>query len=205
MAGVVTNKYRNTRIIPIALILVIAAVSIAALVSFARIMLSSNGQDAANKVNSGREALLNTTEGHSVNMTVRGPIVADENFRSYQIAISPSSREFTVFKSFSDNPISNDTLSNSPVAYEQFVYALDKANLAKGTELTGDKNDLRGICAKGYIYEFQILKSNKSVKSLWTSSCAGSRGSLNASATQLMNLFTSQIPNANNVIKGIWR
>lgn len=199
------NNYSAKRIIPIALIFVIAVVSIAALVSIGRIIFFPGGQSSTTKVDVSRAALLNISEGHSVKMTVRGPIVADEDFHTYQVSITPSSRVFKVYKGYLDNPVINKALGNNTVAYEQFVYALDKANLVRGTELTGDKNDQRGICATGFVYEFQVIESNKPVKSLWTSSCAGSKGSLSASVTQLMNLFNAQIPEASTIIKGIWR
>lgn len=205
MVGVGINKYKSKRIIPVALIFVIAVISIAALVSIARIVFFPGGQSTITKVDVSKSALLNVSVGHSVVMSVRGPIVADENFRSYKVAISPTSRNFTIYKGYLDSQISNKTFTNSTVSYEQFVYALDKANLVKGTEFTKEKNDLRGICATGYVYEFQVLDSDKSVKSLWTSSCAGSKGSLSASVTQLMNLFNAQIPESNTAIKGIWR
>lgn len=199
------SNYKNTRIIPIALILIITAVSIAALITLARaVFFSGNGQTSVSNTNAGREALLNTNANRSVKMNVRGPIVADENFRSYQITISPSARNMTISKGYSNNPIGNTSLTNTTVAYAQFVNALDKANLAKGTEFTGEKNNLQGICATGYVYEFQILDSDKSVKQLWTSTCSGSRGSLSASVDQLKSLFVAQIPNAITTIGNIW-
>lgn len=204
MVGDGMKNYKNTQIIPIALIFIIAVVSIAALVSIARMIFFPGDQNSTTKVDVSQTALLKSSEGHSVKMIVRGPIVANENFYSYEITVSPSSRNFTVLKGYLNDPSSNKTFNNNTVAYEQFVYALDKANLAKGVELTGDKNDLRGICATGYVYQFQILESNKSVKSLWTSSCSGSRGSLSANVKQLMNLFVAQIPDSNNAIEAIW-
>lgn len=198
------KNYKNTQIIPIALIFIIAVVSIAALVSIARMIFFPGDQNSTTKVDVSQTALLKSSEGHSVKMIVRGPIVANENFRSYEIAVSPNSRNMTVYKGYLGDPINNKTYTNNTVAYEQFVYALDKANLARGTEASGDKNDLRGICATGYVYEFQIIESNKPVKSLWTSGCSGSKGSLSANVKQLMNLFITQIPDSNNVISTIW-
>jgi outer membrane protein assembly factor BamB len=86
-------------------------------------------------------------------------------------------------------------LDNNHKAYEQFVYALDKANMMKGKVPEGDdKNDVRGICATGYVYEYEVLNGSNQVKRLWTSTCDGSKGSLQASVGQLNNLFHRQIP-----------
>ena len=199
-------NYRNSRIFPIALVLIIAAVAVAALVSLTRAIFfndSNSTQPATAQVDAGRQALLSTTAERSVQMTVRGPIVADEQFHSYQITVTPSSRTLTTYTGYLDTVVDNFTLGNNVPAYEQFVYSLDKANMAKGSELTGDKNDTRGICATGQVYEFAILQSDKSVKTLWTSTCRGSKGSLDASVDQLTQLFTSQIPNATQLINKI--
>ncbi len=196
--------YRNSRIIPIALVLIIVAVAIAALVSLARaVFFSGSTQSTTTQVDVSKEALVSSTADRSVRMTVRGTIVADEDFRSYQISVSPSSRSLTTFTGYLDKRIDGVQLSNNVTAYEEFVFALDRANLAKGTELSGDKNDIRGICATGLVYQFEILKDNSSVKTLWTSTCKGSRGSLDANLTQLTQLFTSQIPTANTLISKI--
>lgn len=196
--------YRNSRIIPIALVLIIVAVAIAALVSLARaVFFSGSTQSTTTQVDVSKEALVSSTADRSVRMTVRGTIVADEDFRSYQISVSPSSRSLTTFTGYLDKRIDGVQLSNNVTAYEEFVFALDRANLAKGTELSGDKNDIRGICATGLVYQFEILKDNSSVKTLWTSTCKGSRGSLDANLAQLTQLFTSQIPTANTLISKI--
>ncbi|MDK2899162.1 MAG: hypothetical protein PWQ10_349 [Patescibacteria group bacterium] len=197
------TKPKFSRIIPIALILIIVAVSIAALVSLARTVFFS-GTIAQKSVDISKESLLNTSVNYSVALIVRGPIVANESFSSYQIKVAPNSRSLTVYSGYLNQISNNIVLDNNIPAYEQFVYALDKANMEKGTELSGNKNDLRGICASGFVYEYKILKSDSSIKSLWSSSCSGSRGSLDASVNQLNKLFMAQIPDSSDIINKIW-
>lgn len=199
-------NYRKSRIFPIALVLIVAAVLIASLVSLTRAVFFNNdnsGTDDTSQVDSSRQALLNTEADRAVRMTVRGSIVADEQFRSYQITVTPSSRTLTTYTGYLDKKLDEVVLGNNIPAYEEFVYSLDKANLAKGNELTGDKNDTRGICATGLVYQFVTLKSDKNVKNLWTSTCRGSKGSLNANVEQLRTLFVGQIPSATELIRKI--
>ncbi|MFZ2125955.1 MAG: hypothetical protein WAV04_00380 [Candidatus Microsaccharimonas sp.] len=197
-------NYRTSRILPIILVIVIIIIAVAALVSLARVVFFSGTSTAPAAVaDVSKEALLNTSASHSVSMTVRGPIVADEEFHSYKIDISASSRQLSTFTGYLDTVVDRTTLGNSVAAYEEFVYALDKANLVKGTELAGDKNDIRGICATGRVYQFSVLENGNSVKTLWTSTCQGSSGSLKASATQLTELFTNQIPGSDKLIKKV--
>lgn len=194
-------SYRSTRVVPIALVLIIIAIAIAALVSLTRVIFFSGGQVETSQVDVSHEELINTAVDHSVKMTVRGSIVADETFRSYQITVTPSSRTLTTYVGYLDKKVDEVALGNNVPAYEEFIYALDRASLVKGTELSGDSNDIRGICASGRIYEFEVLKGDTSVKKLWTSTCKSSaKGSLDANLNQLTRLFVKQIPGGDLII-----
>jgi hypothetical protein len=196
-------RYSTSRIIPVALVVIIIIIAIAAIVSLARVVFFSGSSSTPATVDTSREALLSTSADHSVRMTVRGPIVASEEFYSYRIDISPNVRAIKTFKGYLGDVVKSTSLVNSVAAYEEFVYALDKANMAKGTQLEGDKDDLRGICATGRVYEFSILEDDTVVKRLWTSTCKGSSGSLDASVQQLTRLFINQIPDAEDTIDDV--
>jgi len=196
---------RISRIIPIALTLIVVAVSIAALISLARNIFFPGDVKTSSQSDISKESLLSTAIDRSVSMTVRGKIIADESFRSYKILVTPTSRNMTIYKGYLAEPIQSIPLENNTPSYEQFVYALYKANFMKGNELTGDNNDIRGTCAAGYIYEFQISKADKPVKRLWTSTCSGSKGSFSASVGQTTNLFIAQVPDAKTLINKLWQ
>ena len=183
----------RTRIFPVIIVLIVIALAIAGLVAAGRAIFGGE-QPTSTQPDTSREALLNTTSLRSVRMTVRGPLVADENFRSYQLTVSNGSRTLTTYKGYLAQPISSKQLSNNTKAYDELVHALDKANMVKGEAFTGDRDDTRGICATGKIYEFEILDGSNVVKRLWTSTCKGSPGSLKASSKQLELLFLEQIP-----------
>lgn len=182
----------SSRILPIILIIIVIAIAVAALVSVGKAIFS--GGDTPATPDTSQQALLNTSVSYSVRMTVRGPIVADENFRSYRIAISSSDRQLTTYSGYLDQTIDSIHLGNNVAAYDQFVHALDKANFMVGTSLAEDKDDTRGICATGRVYEFEVLNDSSIVKHLWTSSCKGSLGSFRSSVSQVQNLFLQQIP-----------
>lgn len=197
-------NYRTSRIIPVFLVIIIIIIAIASLVSLARVVFFSGpSTDTTAQVDTSREALLNTAVNHGVAMTVRGPIVADESFHSYKIDISPNARTIHTYTGYLKTVVDQITLGNNVAAYAEFVNALDKADLAKGKQLTDEKNDTSGICATGSVYQFTIYNGSKSVKDLWTSTCKGSKGSLDASVAQLTNLFVKQIPDANKLISTV--
>jgi hypothetical protein len=193
------QRNSNIRILPLIISIIVIALVIAAVVSIGRAIFGGPSSDETAQVDQGREALLNTTGGRSVQMTVRGPIVADENFQSYQVEVSNSERSITAYKGYLESRTNGTSLSNNTRAYEQFVNALDKANMMKGKE-PETEDSLLGICASGYVYEYAVLSSANPVKTLWTSTCSGSKGTLNASRQQLTNLFLGQIPNSNDYI-----
>ncbi|WP_369000429.1 hypothetical protein TM074_00325 [Candidatus Nanosynbacter sp. TM7-074] len=200
------TQRRNSfsRFVPILLVIVITIVAVAAVIAIGRALFGKNdsGQTDQN-VNTGQVALLSTEEGRAVRLTVRGPIVANENFRSYSVIISPSSRDMTTYEGYLDKEINQKKLDNNMKAYTELVYALDKRKMMNGTQLTEQQNDLRGICASGKVYKFETLKDNSVVKSLWTSDCSGSKGSAQANVNEILDMFLKQIPDGKKMAAGI--
>lgn len=196
-------NYRTSRVIPIVLVVVIIIIAIAAIVSLARAVFFSGTQNTSTVTDISRDALLNSSVGHSVSMTVRGPIVADEKFHSYKIDISSDARTIKTYTGYINTVVDQTSLGNNVAAYEEFVHALDKADLSKGTQFDGDKNDTRGVCATGSVYDFAVVNNGETVKNLWTSTCGGSKGSLDGSVTQLTSLFVRQIPGADVLIRKV--
>lgn len=189
----------SSRIVPIILVLLVIAIAVAALVSVGRAIFGGN-QPQSSAQNVGKEALTTIADSRSVRMTVRGPIVADETFRSYRITASTSTRSLTTYSGYLSRTLSNKSLSNNTRAYEELVYALDKANMMNSAPFEGNSDDTRGICATGRVYEFEVLKDGEVVQRLWTSTCKGSIGSFRASTEQVSSLFLEQIPDSKKIL-----
>jgi hypothetical protein len=196
-------KGRSNRVLPIILVLIVVAIAVAALVSVGRLIFNGGQSTDTTQVDRAREALLDTSTEHSVRMTVRGPIVANEDFRSYRITVTPTDRNLTTFSGYLEQTLDGKQLGNNTRAYEQFVYALDKANFMKGEAFSDDRDDTRGICATGRVYEFEVIEGGDAVKRLWTSTCKGSPGSFKASVQQVSNLFLQQIPDNKDLLNKI--
>jgi len=138
-------RYRTSRILPTILTIVVIIIAIAGLVALARLLFSggnSSGSTTVNQTDLNKQALVDTADGRAVSMTVRGPIVAQEDFRSYQIIISPNTRDFNAYTGYLNTITSQQTLSNNTAAYTQFVNALNKANMAAGTPFDADKKTI---------------------------------------------------------------
>lgn len=196
-----------SRFIPILLVIIITIVAVAAVIAIGRALFGDGGSPNNTQPNPNIEdtktALLSTDVDRSVRLTVRGPIVANENFRSYSITITPDSREMITYEGYLDNQIDRKRLDNNTKAYAELVYALDKRKMMDGKDLTDEQNDLRGICASGKIYKFETIKNNSVVKSLWTSDCSGSKGSAQANVNEILDMFLKQIPDGKKMASGI--
>ena len=196
-----------SRFIPILLVIIITIVAVAAVIAIGRALFGDGGSPNSPQPNPNIEdaktALLSTDVDRSVRLTVRGPIVANENFRSYSITITPDSREMITYEGYLDNQIDRKRLDNNTKAYTELVYALDKRKMMDGKDLTDEQNDLRGICASGKIYKFETIKNNSVVKSLWTSDCSGSKGSAQSNVNEILDMFLKQIPDGKKMASGI--
>ena len=140
----------GSRFLPLIISLIVIVAIIFGIVSLGNALFNGSKNTSTDTPDNSRQTLLSTSLDHSVRMTTRGPIVAQEDFKSYSITVSPVSRDMTLYSGYLDEVEKQKDLHNNTRAYEQFVYALDKANMMKGTQPSDDaSNDLRGICASG--------------------------------------------------------
>lgn len=193
------NRGGFSRFIPVILFIAVVVLIIAAFISIGRSIFG--GSDPV--TDPGRTSLLNTGNDRSVRMTVRGPIVAEEEHRSYRITVSSSERIFATYRGYLERPIDTQELDNNSRAYEEFVYALDRYGMMNGNEGEGDAIDLRGRCARGSLYEFEVINAGGVVKRLWTTTCRGEDGNLDGEFKLIRNLFREQIPDSNSAIRAL--
>lgn len=203
-------KYsRNSisRFVPILLVIVITIVAVAAVIAIGRAIMNSGNDNTSNdtqsNISEARAALLASDVSRAVRLTVRGPIVANENFRSYRITISPDSRVMTTFEGYLDKQIDSKRLDNNLTAYEELIHALDKRRMMDGRTLTSEQNDLRGVCATGRVYQFETMVNGESLNSLWTSDCSGSKGSALANVSEILDMFLRQIPDGKKMARTV--
>ena len=193
--------YRGSRprILPVFVTIVVVVIVIAVAVTLVRSTLqggtpNDNQQSDQAQKQTLQMAAVSQDTTRSVRWTVRGPIVADEKFKSYQIVITPTARTYTVYNGYLDKVESQKTYDNNATAYEQFTYALDKANIGvvRGKE---DDSDIRGVCAtNGIVYKFETVNGATADHTVWGSTCKDSPGTLGADPLKVHALFVNQIP-----------
>lgn len=201
--------YRGSRprILPVFVTIVVVVIVIAILVTLVRSLLQrspSTDSPEQTQTQSLQAAVINQEPTRSVRWTIRGPIVADENFKSYQIVITPSTRTYTIYSGYLDKVESQKTYGNNASAYEQFTYALDNASIGtiRGKE---DGSDMRGVCAtNGITYRFETVADSAIDHSVWSSTCKDSPGTLGADPLKIQALFVNQIPEFQPIFNNIY-
>lgn len=189
---------------PIIIVIIVIALVVAAIVTVVRMAMSGSGSGQQDtKAATLQESVLDRGASRSVRWTVRGPIVADENFRSYQLTVAPDSRTFVTYSGYLDQVVDTKKYDNNAKAYEEFVYALDKANI--GATRSAKDEEFRGVCAtKGVAYMFETLNGTDVDNSVWSSSCKDSAGTMGADPLKIQALFVNQIPDFNPLFNKIF-
>lgn len=192
----------NSRVLPAILVIIIMIVAVFALVAVGRAIFSGGEAEEVADDSSVR-SLLSDDADRSVRMTVRGPIVGNDNFRSYEVEISPSGRRITTYSGYDRNQLENEQLANNSEAYLEFVHALNLAGFTKGAPAIDDDENMRGVCASGRVYTFELAQSQTISQQLWISSCKGINGTFRGDAVTVRSLFLRQIPGSASLVKSL--
>lgn len=196
------SRYQKRSTLNLVVLFIVIAIIIAGAFSAVRAIFFS-GNSTPSQVDTSKTELLNTSAGQSVDMYVRGPIVANNQHNSYRMLISPSGNELTTYVGYQGTILASNSAPNNSQAYEQFVNALERLGYANGTEYTGERNDTLGRCASGRVYYFSINKDGQPIKTLWKTSCAN-EGSFRGEFNSVKNLFYGQFSSsATNLLNGI--
>ena len=191
------KKTLVSRILLILLGLLVLVVLFAIISMIGRAIFSS--EDSPDSPISDSPSLLTNTVDMSVEMTIRGPIVADENFQTIQFEISSSKRQIARYSGYSLTEIDSSTSDNTFRAYDEFIHALNHAGFTKGTA-SSNPIDTRGLCATGKLYEFRVKQSDETIQEFWTSSCKNVKGTSTADLKSIYHLFSVQLPESSTIL-----
>lgn len=195
-------KGNRSRFFPFVVLIIIVAIVVIGFVAIGRMIFGGGqGQQAPSEQSQLSSQLLATDSDRSVTMTVRGPIVGDENFRSYEMTISPSGRSIFTWQGYDRSKvIAEKQLPNDTKAYTEFVNALAYAGFTKTVQT--DIDDTNGLCANGRVYTFSLATGVNTTNSRWTTNC-GVKGSFDGNGPTVRQLFIKQIPDASEMIGDI--
>ena len=133
--------------------------------------------------------------------TVSGPVVANENHRSYTITVSESTVTMKTYKSYGQVQLGEKSYTNTPTAYKAFLSALTNANVtAMRRNSTTDTNFAdKGVCATGRKF---IVELDSSL-SRWSTSCDTKQGNAEFNMGRVANLFQRQVPDFGTLASGL--
>ena len=132
---------------------------------------------------------------------VTGPIVANEDQRSYTIVVSANNVTMKTFSNFGKTLIAEVSYVNTPIAYESFLSALANADITAlrrnaSTEFTFED---QGVCARGRKF-FVELDTNIF---RWSTSCGNKEGNAGFTMSPVSTLFQRQVPDFNKMTSGL--
>lgn len=136
----------------------------------------------------------------TMEMTVYGPIVADENFQSTRISVSSSEVKIELMKGYGQNVVVGRTFINTGSAYNDFVRSLSIMNFDKG-DTNEARADEKGFCPTGNRVTYVITENGSRKQRFWSATCT--QGTFRGQAPQARALFRAQIPNYQAVVREV--
>jgi hypothetical protein len=132
---------------------------------------------------------------------VEGPIVANEDHRSYIITVSSNNVTMKTFANYGKILLEEKSYPNTSVSYESFLSALSNANVTAlarnaSTEFTFED---QGVCARGRKF-FVNLDANIM---RWSTSCSEKEGNAGFNMGPVSTLFQKQVPDFNELNSGL--
>ena len=134
-------------------------------------------------------------------MTIDGPINADQNHEEIQVDVSQFQTQMTIMKGYQGSVVSTKTYLNNQTAYAVFLRALQVAGFSKGNTSPASRDE-RGFCPGGNRYIFELNNGSKQIERFWTTSCGG-QGTFEGRATTVEALFRDQIPDYNSLTENL--
>ncbi|TAK89222.1 hypothetical protein EPO04_03965 [Patescibacteria group bacterium] len=180
----------STRIVIAVIILVWAAIVV--VFGLRLFMPQSQVLPRANDVNVSDYANNSNAE---VRITIQGPVVANENFRSGMITVSPSSRSITAYKTYNNEVIQSEVLPNNSAAFTQLMDALQVSGFGKRTK--SDQQQVASSCPTGFRYTYELRENGNVVLQTWETSCNTPRATFGGNVGLTNQLFRAQIPALN--------
>ena len=136
----------------------------------------------------------------SARFIVDGPVVANEEHRSYEIAVSQNVVSMKVYKNYGGVLIAQKSYPNTSDSFDAFLSALDNYNITARTKKTTVDNDFEelGVCPSGKRY---IVELDESIRR-WSTSCSNKQGTAGFSMSRVRSLFQKQVPDYRELNRG---
>lgn len=140
-------------------------------------------------------------EGTSVQLTVQGRLVGEEQRRAIRIIINQNERRLEILTGYEEAVERSQVYPNTPAAYEHFLLGIARAGFI--AERPYQIKDERTVCPLGRHYFYELKDYSQELKRLWGTSCSEKQGTFNGAPSTIQTLFRMQIPDYQKQIKGV--
>lgn len=129
------------------------------------------------------------------------PVNADQTHRQLTTKVGRDVTTFTAESGYQGTVLREKSYNNNPTAYASFLRSLQLAgfNSANPDEALRDE---RGFCPLGRRYIMEIKDNERTIQRLWSTSC-GNIGSFRGQLDTVRKLFRAQIPEYNELTRGL--
>jgi hypothetical protein len=133
------------------------------------------------------------TTDAEVQLTIDGPINANQNHQGVHITVSRDDVTFEQLQGYDGDAVNTQIFANTESAYTNFLLALAHAGFTKGNN-DPNARDERGFCPEGERYVFELTQDNKDIERYWSTSC-GAPQTYQGAVGLTLDLFKAQVPN----------
>lgn len=183
------------------LLVIIVVVLLLVLIGWGLFSIASNifrgvgGGDDITPVSS-----YNVTSTATARFIVDGPVVANENHRSFEIEVAENVVSMTVYGSYGQRVIEEKSYRNTTESFDTFLSALENERVTDRFGDTDEEDDHEeiGVCPRGRRY---IVELDSAVRR-WSTSCRNSEGTAGFNMRSIRSLFEDQVPNYRDLVRG---
>jgi hypothetical protein len=140
------------------------------------------------------------TTNSEVSLTTDGPVNANSLHQQIRITVDRDNATYEQFTGYDGQSVNMQQFPNSENAYESFLLALQQAGFTHGDKTVTQEE--RGYCPQGDRFIYMLKQGDKVIERYWSTSCGTNKSYLGS--TSLTNsLFKAQIPNYNQLSRGV--
>ncbi|HUD11771.1 MAG TPA: hypothetical protein VMS08_05140 [Candidatus Saccharimonadia bacterium] len=149
-------------------------------------------------ISSDAEAATPDPTGSVLQITIQGPVVANELYNSATITVSAGTRVATVYQTYTSQVVFQQTFANNDQALAQFRSALQTAGFTSKAR-SSRQATVGSTCPTGLRYTYTIMNAGQIVFTSWATSCGTLSQSSTGNIGLINQLFFLQIPNLNQI------
>jgi hypothetical protein len=127
-----------------------------------------------------------------VRLTADGPVNGDSIHEAIRITVGKDQVSYERIQGYVNHVVESKTFPNNTEAYDQFLYALQRAGFTQGDNSAALKTE-KGHCPQGNRYIYEIIDGTTQIERYWASSC-GKPASYQGAPATTNTLFKAQVP-----------